>query len=133
MVECFRRVALTGLAVFIYPDSSAQLAIVLLLATFFMVLSEVLSPFARSLEMWLYRAGHYVIFASMYLALLLRVDVSNERAQSQEVGACVCGCVMCVGAFFFALPRGGERGRGKGGAGGTRLFAFVASWAFPSC
>ena len=87
VVECFRRVALTGLAVFIYPDSSAQVAIVLLLAAVFMVVSEILAPFARPVEMWLYRAGHYVIFASMYLSLLLRVDVSDERAQSQEVRA----------------------------------------------
>lgn len=50
-----------------------------------MVVSEVLSPFARSVEMWLYRTGNYVVFASMYLALLLRVDVSDERSQSQEV------------------------------------------------
>ncbi|CBJ31472.1 conserved unknown protein [Ectocarpus siliculosus] len=85
VVECFRRIALTGFAVFIYPDSSAQVAIVLLLAIVFMVVSEFLSPFARPVEMWLYRTGHYVVFASMYLALLLRVDVSDERNQSQEV------------------------------------------------
>lgn len=85
MVECFRRVALTGLAVFVYPDSSAQIAIVLLLATVFMVVSEVLSPFSCPVEMWLYRTGHYVVFASMFLALLLRVDISNERERSQEM------------------------------------------------
>ncbi|CAB1118869.1 unnamed protein product [Ectocarpus sp. CCAP 1310/34] len=85
VVECFRRIALTGFAVFIYPDSSAQVAIVLLLAIVFMVVSEFLSPFARPIEMWLYRTGHYVVFASMYLALLLRVDVSDENNQSQEV------------------------------------------------
>ena len=70
---------------FIYPESSAQIAVVLLLAVIFMVVSEILCPFVRPVEMWLYRAGHYVVFASMYLALLLRVDVSSERTQSQEV------------------------------------------------
>lgn len=85
VVECFRRIALTGFAVFIYHDSSAQIAIVLMLAAVFMVISEIMAPFAKSLEMWLYRAGHYVVFASMYLALLLRVDVSGEREQSQDV------------------------------------------------
>ncbi|CBJ31467.1 hypothetical protein Esi_0257_0026 [Ectocarpus siliculosus] len=89
VIECFRRIALTGFAVFIYPDSSAQIAIVLLLAVVFMVVSEILSPFARPVEMWLYRAGHYVVFASMYLALLLRVDVSDEGDQSQGVFAVV--------------------------------------------
>lgn len=85
MVECFRRIALTGFAVFIQPNTSAQIAIVLLLAAVFMVVSEILLPFARPVEMWLYRAGHYVVFASMYLSLLLRVDVSDENGQSQEV------------------------------------------------
>ena len=84
-MECFRRFALTGLAVFIYPESSAQVAVVLLLAAVFMVVSEILAPFKRPIDMWLYRMGHYVVFASMFLALLLRVDVSNEREQSQEV------------------------------------------------
>lgn len=85
VVECFRRIALTGLAVFIYPESSAQIAVVLMLAAIFMVVSEILCPFVRPVEMWLYRAGHYVVFTSMYLALLLRVDISSERTQSQEV------------------------------------------------
>lgn len=85
VVECFRRIALTGLAVFIYPESSAQIAVVLMLAAIFMVLSEILCPFVRPVEMWLYRAGHYVVFTSMYLAMLLRVDISSERTQSQEV------------------------------------------------
>ena len=84
-MECFRRFALTGLAVFIYPESSAQVAVVLLLAAVFMVASEIIAPFERLADMWLYRIGHYVVFASMFLALLLRVDVSNEREQSQEV------------------------------------------------
>lgn len=70
---------------FIYPESSAQVAVVLLLAAVFMVVSEILAPFERPVDMWLYRMGHYVVFASMFLALLLRVDVSNEREQSQEV------------------------------------------------
>lgn len=84
-MECFRRIALTGLAVFVYPDSSAQIAIVLLLSTIFMVVSEILSPFSCPIEMWLYRTGHYVVFASMFLALLLRVDISDEREGSQEI------------------------------------------------
>ncbi|CAM9844184.1 unnamed protein product [Scytosiphon promiscuus] len=101
VVECFRRIALTGLAVFIYPDSSAQIAVVLLLAAAFMVVSEILAPFARPVEMWLYRAGHYVVFASMYLALLLRVDVSDEHGQSQEVFSGVI--VIAHGAMLLVV------------------------------
>lgn len=114
VVECFRRVALTGLAVFIYPDSSAQIAIVLILAVLFMVVSGILSPFSQPVEMWLYRAGNYVVFASMYLALLLRVDVSDENSQSQEVrrnraqadpGVVICGGEMCRCLIVAGLRR----------------------------
>lgn len=101
MVECLRRVALAGLSVFIYRDTAAQIAIMLLLAIIFMIVSEILSPFALSVEMWLYRAGHYVIFASMYLALLLRVDVSDESDQSQEVFSGVV--VVAHGAMLLVV------------------------------
>ncbi|CAM9409138.1 unnamed protein product, partial [Hapterophycus canaliculatus] len=45
LIEYVRRIALTGLGVFIYPNSAAQVAILLLLAFGFSVLSEVLDPF----------------------------------------------------------------------------------------
>lgn len=100
-MECFRRIALTGIAVFIYPDSSAQIAVVLLLAAIFMVVSEILSPFSRTVEMCLYRVGQYVVFASMYLALLLRVDISGEQTQSQEVFSGVL--VIAHAAMFLVV------------------------------
>lgn len=89
IIEYTRRVALTGLSVFIYPGSSAQVAIVLLIAASFAMISGVLSPFHRAVDAWLYRAGICVVFLSMYLALLLKVDVSEEDSHSQIVFACL--------------------------------------------
>ena len=40
VVECARRITLTGIAVFVLPDSSAQIAVVLLLAVVFLFVSE---------------------------------------------------------------------------------------------
>ncbi|CAM9477686.1 unnamed protein product [Ectocarpus fasciculatus] len=87
VVECGRRIALTGLAVFIYPGSSAQVALEVLFAAFFIGVSDVLSPFADPLDAWLYRSGAWVIFISMFLTLLLKVDASDEDSQSQELFA----------------------------------------------
>ncbi|CAM9335907.1 unnamed protein product, partial [Choristocarpus tenellus] len=84
LVECFRRVMLTGLVVFIYPDSAAQIAATVGLAFAFQLVSEVLSPHSNPIDKWLYRIGQVVVLASMYLALLLRVDVSDEHKQGQD-------------------------------------------------
>ncbi|CAM9660999.1 unnamed protein product [Ascophyllum nodosum] len=87
VIECGRRIALTGLAVFIYPGSTAQVAIEALLAVVFSYISEILSPFTEPLDAWLYRSGTLVIFLSMYFALLLKVDAADEESHSQNVFA----------------------------------------------
>ena len=85
VIECGRRIALTGLVVFIYPGSTAQVAIEALLAFVFSSLSEIIRPFAEPLDAWLYRSGTWVIFLSMYLALLLKMDAADEDSHSQDV------------------------------------------------
>lgn len=89
VVECGRRIVLTGLAVFLFPGSSAQVALEVVFAAVFMVLSEMLSPFVDPMDAWLYRSGTWVVFFSMYLALLLKVDASDENSQSQETFAAI--------------------------------------------
>ncbi|CAN0093601.1 unnamed protein product, partial [Hapterophycus canaliculatus] len=87
VLECGRRIALTGLAVFLLPGSAAQVAIEVLLAAVFIGVSDVLSPFVDPFDGWLYRTGGWIIFLSMYLALLLKVDASDEDSQSQKAFA----------------------------------------------
>ncbi|CAM9601541.1 unnamed protein product, partial [Ectocarpus fasciculatus] len=85
VIECGRRVLLAGVVVFIYPNSSAQIAITLVIAFVFVLISESLSPYASRWDTWISRTGHVVVITSMYVALLLKVDVSDERASSQRV------------------------------------------------
>ena len=87
VIECGRRIALTGLVVFVYPGSTAQVAIEALLAFVFSSLSEIISPFAEPLDAWLYRSGTWVIFLSVYLALLLKMDAADEDSHSQNTFA----------------------------------------------
>ncbi|CAN0158848.1 unnamed protein product, partial [Ascophyllum nodosum] len=65
VIECCRRITLTGLVVFIYPGSTAQVAIEALLAFVFSSLSEIISPFVEPLDAWLYRSRTWVIFLRM--------------------------------------------------------------------
>ena len=98
VVECGRRVLLTGVVVFIFPNTAAQIAITIVVAFFFTMIFEVLSPYASESDTWLSRGGHVIVFLSMFDLLLLKVDVSDERDQSQEAfaGVLVAGHVLMV-------------------------------------
>ena len=85
IIECGRRIFLAGIVVFIEPNTSAQIAVTLAMAFVFVVISEALAPYASPWDAWLSRTGHAVVFASMYVALLLKVDVSDEQASSQRI------------------------------------------------
>lgn len=84
IVECARRVLLTGVVVFIYLNTAAQIAITLMIAFAFFGISESLSPYISKWDKWVNRMGHIIVYASMYIALLLRVNVSDEREDSQK-------------------------------------------------
>ncbi|CAM9320022.1 unnamed protein product [Ectocarpus sp. 12 AP-2014] len=85
VIECGRRILLTGLVVFIYPNTAAQIAITLIMTVVFAVLSEALHPYAQAWDTWVSRVSHAVVFMSVYVALLLKVDVSDEKGSSQKV------------------------------------------------
>ena len=84
VVECGRRIVLTGAAVFVLPDTAEQVAIVLFIAVVFMFVSESLSPLKSKFDMWLHRWGNDIILASMYVALLLKVDLAVEESRSSS-------------------------------------------------
>ncbi|CAB1114889.1 unnamed protein product [Ectocarpus sp. CCAP 1310/34] len=85
VIECGRRILLTGLVVFMYPNTAAQIAITLIMTVVFAVLSEALHPNAQAWDTWVSRVSHAVVFMSVYVALLLKVDVSDEKRSSQKV------------------------------------------------
>ena len=87
VIECGRRILLTGVVVFIFPNTAAQIAITMLIGFFFFAVFEVLSPYTSESDMWLSRGGHVIVFLSMFDLLLLKVDVSDERDQSQAAFA----------------------------------------------
>ncbi|CAM9100679.1 unnamed protein product, partial [Laminaria digitata] len=82
VVECGRRIVLTAIAAFVLPNSTAQIAIVLLVAFAFVFVSESLSPFENEAHTILYRWGNGIIVASMYIAFLLKVQVSNDSSDA---------------------------------------------------
>ncbi|CAN0099518.1 unnamed protein product [Ectocarpus sp. 12 AP-2014] len=102
VIECGRRVMLTGVVVFIFPNDAAQIAITMLAEFFFLTVFEVLAPYESESDMWLSRGGHVIVFLSMFDLLLLKVDVSGERDQSQAAfaGVLLAGHVLMILAIF---------------------------------
>lgn len=89
VVECLRRISLSAASVYFVPNSVNQIAIVLSLALVFMFVSESMSPFDRNDDMTLYRWGNGVVLASMYVALLMKANTSNEVSGQLSVLAWV--------------------------------------------
>ncbi|CAM9531970.1 unnamed protein product, partial [Laminaria digitata] len=103
VVECARRVTLTGIVVFIYPNTAAQVAVTLVLVFVFVMVSESLAPYSSRQDSWLSRVAHIVVFLSMYQALVVKVDVSDESSESQEVfGGVLLAANICMVAAVIA-------------------------------
>ena len=89
VIESLRRISLTGVVVFIYPNTASQVAVTLMIAFLFTIVSERLAPYNSKWDARISLTGHVIVFTSMYLALLRKVDVSDERADSQKVFAVI--------------------------------------------
>eukprot|EP00752_Nemacystus_decipiens_P005318 g4824.t1 len=105
VVECGRRIMLTGVVVFIFPNDAAQIAITMLSAFFFLAIFEMLRPYESGSDMWMCRGGHVIVFLSMFYLLLLKVDVSGERSESQDVygGLLVAAHVLMILAIVVEV------------------------------
>lgn len=106
VIECARRVMLTGLVVFIYPNTAAQIALTLVMAFIFAIVSEVLRPYLSRWDAWLNRIAQVTVFLSMYLALLLKVDVSGEGADSQRMFEIVLIAAHVLMIFVVVVEAG---------------------------
>ncbi|CAM9567596.1 unnamed protein product, partial [Laminaria digitata] len=95
VVECLRRVLLSGAVVLVFPNSAAQVAITFLLAIWSAAVLTVLHPYACRSHTWLARSSHAVVILSMYLALLQKIDDFSNEGSSQHVFACVLVALNC--------------------------------------
>eukprot|EP00752_Nemacystus_decipiens_P001402 g1387.t1 len=106
LLEYLRRILMTGLVVFIFPETAAQISVTFVIGSFFFVVSIFLRPYREREVSWLSHVGHVVVLASLYLALLLKVDISDETDESQEIFAGVLitiHCLMILAIFAEAI------------------------------
>ena len=103
VIECCRRLLLAGVVVFTYPNTGAQIALTLAIATLFVFVSEALAPYQSHWDRWISRISHAIVFVTMYLAFLLKVSVSSESSSSQKnfevVLVAAHGCLILAVVF----------------------------------
>jgi hypothetical protein len=89
VIECLRRLSLTGAIVFIAPGTAAQAAVACVLAVVSAVVAVYCRPHVEALDGQIYTVGAIIIFFSMFLSLAMKANVSNETDYSQHVFAVV--------------------------------------------
>lgn len=103
VLECVRRVMLTGVVVFLFPGSVAQISTTFLVALVFFVLSEALDPYASSLDRWMSRFGHVAVLLSMLVALMIKVEVDTSDTYFGDTGVYSIVLVVANVAMVFAV------------------------------
>jgi hypothetical protein len=89
VIECMRRLLLTGAIVFIAPGTSAQAAVACVLAVASLTIAVYCRPHAEALDGQIYTVGAVIIFLSMFLSLAMKTNVSSETHSSQDAFAVV--------------------------------------------
>eukprot|EP00953_Heterococcus_sp_UTEX-ZZ885_P035941 18536-Heterococcus_DN1.PRE.7 len=89
VIECMRRLLLTGAIVFIAPGTVAQAAVACVLAVVSAIIAVYCQPHVDARDGQIYTGGAMIIFLSMFLSLLMKTEVSTETKSSQAAFALV--------------------------------------------
>lgn len=98
IVECGRRILLTSVGLVIDDEAAAKIAVTFMVSLLFVFVSEGLAPYESRTDTWISRAGHAVTCTSIFFALLLEVDISQENQASQRAFE-----VVLVTAHIFMI------------------------------
>ena len=84
VVECGRRLLLTGGIVFIAPGTAAQAASACMLAFVSMIIAMMIRPHKDPTDGIVYMAGCFNTVLSTFLSVCMKVDISKEASDSQK-------------------------------------------------
>jgi hypothetical protein len=102
LVECARRLLLTGAIVFIYPNTATQAAVACVLSVLSLGVVLRFRPHCDAVSEHLYITGSTIIFLSMFLALLIKANVNEADTRSQGAYSAVL-VVMNIALLAVAL------------------------------
>jgi hypothetical protein len=89
LVECIRRLALTGFLVFILPGTAGQSAVACIFAGLSLGVFGLVQPYADTSDSNDYWFGTWILFLSTFIALVLKGDNSSESAYYNKFMAVV--------------------------------------------
>ncbi|KAG5181611.1 hypothetical protein JKP88DRAFT_263559 [Tribonema minus] len=136
LIECARRLLLSGFLVFIFPGTPAQSAVACTLALITIVVYGELAPHKDSTDHRVYVLGSIIIFFSMFSALLVQGDyVAQDDRSAQVISVLLIALsvlLLAACALQIAVVVGGvvRSTRGKLGAHGTFCRRMCGKWCF---
>jgi hypothetical protein len=84
-VECVRRLLLTGVVVFIYPNTAAQASVACLISVLSLAAAMQCHPYAGAADSLNYVTGCAVVFLTIFLSLLVKFDSSVAERGSANI------------------------------------------------
>ncbi|CAM9825704.1 unnamed protein product [Ectocarpus sp. 8 AP-2014] len=96
--ECIRRLLLTGILVFLVPDTPGQVAFSCIFAIVSLMVFELLRPHVNNLDRQLYRTGCLVILFTNFLALVIKSGAADKDSRSS---AAYSMALVIVNIMFF--------------------------------
>jgi hypothetical protein len=103
LVECGRRILLTGFMCFIYPNTATQPAVACLIAGCSLCIVLSYRPYRDTLDERAYVSGSVIIVLSMFLALMIKANVSTSENDSSEAVYSVLLILMNAAIILVAL------------------------------
>ncbi|CBJ32402.1 adhesin-like protein [Ectocarpus siliculosus] len=96
--ECIRRLLLTGILVFLVPDTPGQVAFSCIFAILSLMVFELLRPHVNNLDRQLYRTGCLVILFTNFLALVIKSGAADKDSSGS---AAYSVALVIVNIMFF--------------------------------
>jgi hypothetical protein len=84
LVECLRRLLMTGFLVFILPGTGGQSAVACVFAVLSMVTYGIVQPLKQSSDAFNYTLGAVVLFMSIFISFLIQGDYAKADTDNKQ-------------------------------------------------
>ena len=104
--ECFRKLALTGLLIFMYPGSASQIAIGLLIAVLSKEYYTHLRPYVKDADDALANVGNaqiILVFIASLMIFIKDMDEQDGAPGNMFKGPIFAGCMVVIGTLVLVV------------------------------